>query len=180
MDSFYLKEELPFLGLKQYGENVLISRKSSIYSAKNVLIGDNVRIDDFCIISGNITIGSNVHISAYCALYGSQGITLKDYTGLSSKTIIYSAIDDFSGDYLVGPLYEREFTNLQGGCVIIEKYVQIGASCIVFPNLQIGEGVAVGAMSLVKETLEPWSIYVGIPARKIKKRSKKLLQFIKE
>ena len=69
MSSFYTVEELSSLGLKSYGHNVLISRKCSIYGAVNITIGDNVRIDDFCILSGNITIGSNVHISAYVSLW---------------------------------------------------------------------------------------------------------------
>ncbi|HBS76832.1 MAG TPA: galactoside O-acetyltransferase, partial [Alphaproteobacteria bacterium] len=55
--NFYSDTELQELGLKSYGKNVLISRKCSIYGAHNISVGDNVRIDDFCILSGNITIG---------------------------------------------------------------------------------------------------------------------------
>ena len=52
--SFYSREELLDLGLKSVGENVRISRKVSIYGAEQISIGDNVRIDDFCILSGII------------------------------------------------------------------------------------------------------------------------------
>ena len=64
MTSFYSEEELKSLGLKHYGKNVLISRKCSIYSAESISIGNHVRIDDFCILSGEITIGDYCHISA--------------------------------------------------------------------------------------------------------------------
>ena len=52
----------------------------------------------------------------------------------------------------------------------------IGACSVIFPNITIGEGTAVGAMSLVNKSLEDWKIYVGIPVRFIKQRSKSLLE----
>ena len=178
MNSFYTEKELLELGLKRYGKNVLISRKCSMYSPKEISIGNNVRIDDFCILSGNITLGSNIHIAAYCALYGTFGIEMEDYTGLSPRCTIFSATDDFSGDYLISPMVEQSKTNVTGGKVLIKKYSQIGANCVIMPNLTIGEGVTVGTMSMVNKSSENWSIYVGIPAKKIKERKKGLLQFI--
>ena len=178
MNSFYSQEELKQLGLKSFGNNVLISRKVSIYVAEKIEIGNHVRIDDFCILSGKIKLGSNIHISAYCALYGSYGIEMEDYTGLSPRCTIFSATDDFSGNFLIGPMIDKELTNVTGGRVLIKKYSQIGVNCVVMPNLTIEEGVAVGAMSLITKNLTDWSIYVGIPALKIKNRSKKLLHLI--
>lgn len=176
--SFLSECELKDLGLKSYGENVLISRKASIYSPERIILGNNVRIDDFCILSGNIKLGNNIHISAYSALYASMGIVFEDNSGCSARTTIYSAMDDFSGDYLIGPMHPKEFTNVTGGKVIIGKYVQLGAHCLIFPNLTIGTGTVVGALSLVTKDLPEWSICVGIPARKIKDRNKKMLNFI--
>ena len=100
--SFYSEEELSEFGFKSYGENVKISRYARIYSPHSICIGDNVRIDDFCILSGDITLGSNIHISAYVALYGTNGIILKDYSGISPKSVVYSAMDDFSGSTAPG------------------------------------------------------------------------------
>jgi len=178
MNSFYNQEELIQLGLKSFGKNVLISRKVSIYGAKNIFIGNNVRIDDFCILSGNIKLGSHIHISAYTALYGSMGIVLENYTGLSARCTVYSAVDDFSGNYLIGPMVNENKTNVTGGEVIIHKYSQVGAGCIIMPNISIEEGVVVGAMSFVNKSLQSWNIYAGIPAIRIKERSKKLLDII--
>lgn len=173
MNSFYTREELASLGLKSYGKNVLISKKCSIYTPQNVHIGNNVRIDDFCILSGTITLGDCVHVSAYSALYGSQGIVFRNHSGCSARTTIYSAMDDFSGEYLIGPMHPEYLTNVKGGEVIISEFVQIGANCVVFPNLTIGEGAVIGAMSLVRESVAPWTINVGIPLRVIKQRSNK-------
>ena len=177
--SFYTPEELAQLGLKSYGENVRISRYAQIYFPEKISIGDNVRIDDFCILSGNIAIGSHIHIAAYCALYGADyGIVMEDYTGLSARATIYAAMDDFSGDYLIGPIHDSNVTNVIGGAVQICKYAQIGAGGLVFPSVCVGEGAVLGAMSMAKQSLEPWSVYAGIPAKMIKNRSKGLLNLM--
>ena len=176
--SFYSEEELKELGFKSYGSNIKISRFSRFYMPQNISIGNNVRIDDFCILSGNITLGSNIHISAYVALYGARGIVLEDYSGISPKSVVYSAMDDFSGDYLIGPIHPENATNVQGGLVRICKYVQIGSNSVVFPHLTIGEGSVVGACSLVNKSLDSWGVYFGIPAKRIKDRGQGLLQFV--
>jgi UDP-3-O-[3-hydroxymyristoyl] glucosamine N-acyltransferase len=65
-------------GLVSVGTNVLISDKCSLYVSE-LVIGDNVRIDDFCILSGKIILGDNIHIGAYCGLYGKFGIVMMHY-----------------------------------------------------------------------------------------------------
>ena len=51
---------------------------------------------------------------------------------------------------------------------------------VILPGVEIGEGSAIGAMSMCAKSLEPWGIYAGSPAKKIKERSKKLLELEKE
>lgn len=170
MTSFYTRDELLAIGFKSVGERVMISRKASFYGASRMTIGNNVRIDDFCILSGNITLGNNIHISAYVALYGAMGIELEDYTGISPRSTIYSAMDDFSGDCLIGPIHDEKLTNVTGGKVTLKRFSQIGANCVVFPDLTIGEGAVTGAMSLVTHSLEPWTVNTGIPSKTIKAR----------
>ncbi|MZP66906.1 MAG: acyltransferase [Bacteroidales bacterium] len=178
-NSFYSRDELAGLGLKSYGENVLISRFARLYSPGTIEIGSHVRIDDFCILSGTIKLGSHIHISAYCALYGKFGIVMEDYSGLSPRCTVFSATDDFSGDYLIGPMVDESLTNVTGGEVRIGRYSQLGAGCVVMPKVKIGEGVALGAMSLVLKDIDPWKIYKGIPATHHKDRSRKMLDFLR-
>ncbi len=177
--NFYTEQELSELGLKSFGKNVLISRKCSIYGAQNISIGSNVRIDDFCILSGNVTIGNYVHIAAYSALYGQYGIEIEDFCGISARGTLYSAIDDFSGKYLISPMVPKEFTNLTTGKVILRKYTQLGYNTVVFPGCVLNEGVATGAMSLIKNDIPAWKIVAGIPAKIIKDRKKDLLELSK-
>jgi len=178
MNSYLSKNEIAKVGFKSIGENCLISRFARFYNPTSISIGNNTRIDDFCILSGNIEIGSYVHISAYVALYGSKGIKIYDYSGLSPRTIIFSATDDFSGELLINPMIPSKYTNVTGGLVLINRFVQLGANTIVMPNLSIGEGTVTGAFTFVNKSLDSWKIYIGIPAKIHKNRSKKLLEYV--
>ncbi|MDD4781313.1 MAG: acyltransferase [Tissierellia bacterium] len=180
MSSFYTQEELNEMNFKSLGNNVLISRKCSIYSPEKISIGSNVRIDDFCIISGNITLGNYVHIAAFCAFFGSSGITLEDFVGTSSRVTIYSDSDDYSGSYLTNPTVDIKYKNIISGQVTLKKHTIIGASCVILPGVTINEGASVGSMSLVNKDVNSWSIYTGIPAKRMKERKKDLLSLEKQ
>lgn len=177
-NSFLSESELVDIGFKSIGKDCKISRYARFYGPQNMIIGNNVRVDDFSILSGHITLGSHIHISAYVALYGAMGIVFDDYSGISPKSVIYSAMDDFSGDYLIGPIHPENSTNVHGGLVKINKYVQIGSNSIVFPNLEIGEGTVIGACSQVRHSVGEWGVYYGNPVSKHKDRNRGLLNFI--
>lgn len=176
MNSFYNNEELKEIGFKSIGNNVLVSKKASIYGASNISIGNNVRIDDFSILSGNISIGNYVHISAGVMIFaGKYGVTINDFVAVSSRTAIYAITDDYSGEALSNPMVPDEYRNVSGGEVILKKHALIGSGCTILPNVIVGEGASVGSMSLINKSLDDFTINVGIPAKEIKKRSKKLL-----
>lgn len=162
------------------GRNVLISPYARIY-CNYLEIGDNVRIDDFCILTGIIKIGSNLHIGCYSFLSGGEGIEIEDFAGISAKVSILSASDDYSGRSLTQPVIPDEYKpGLKKGLVTLRKHSIIGTNSTVMPGVVIGEGCAVGAYSFVKENTRRWSIYAGVPAKYIKERSKNMLELEKE
>ncbi len=178
--SFYTSDELKDIGFSSFGHDVLISRKASIYSQDRISLGNHVRVDDYCILSGSITTGNYIHISAYTGLYGGkEGIILQDYATISSRCAIYAVTDDYSGEFMTNPMIPVEYTNVTDKRVKIDKYAIIGTGSTVLPGVECGEGVAVGAMSLVNKSLEAWKMYAGIPCRYIKDRSKELLKYEK-
>jgi acetyltransferase-like isoleucine patch superfamily enzyme len=171
-------KELENIGFKSVGHNVLISDKCSIYNAKNIEIGNNVRIDDFTILSagdGGIKIGSHIHIACYTSLIGKGKILVDDFSNISSKVTILSSSDDFSGEFLIGPCINTEFTNVKSATIHLMKHSVIGTGSTILPGVTIKEGGAVGAMSLVKNDVEEFEIVVGTPAKKVKDRSKNIL-----
>lgn len=184
-NSFYTPAELKKLKFKAIGKDVLISRYVRIYSIKDIEIGSNVRIDDFCLLSGNIKIGSHVHISAYASLCGGDaGVVLENFVNISEKVVIFAKTDDFSGATLTNPTIPEKYKNVLEAEVILKKHAIVGVGSSILPGVTMGEGSVLGAKSLLKKSIEPWSIYAGTPAIKIKDRQKSLLklekQFLKE
>lgn len=178
MNSFLNEEELKRIGFLSCGRNVLISRRASIYGANNINIGNNVRIDDFCIVSGTIEIGNYVHIAAYTGLFaGNAGIFIDDYANISSRNSIYAISDDYTGITMTNPMISDEFKNVLSKKVIIERHVIIGSGCVVLPGVVLREGSAFGALSFINSSSEEWTINAGIPCKSIKKRSNKLLEY---
>ena len=180
-NMYYSNEELKMLGVLSCGEDVHVSRKTSIYSG-GVTIGNHVRIDDFCVLIGNITIGNYIHIGSHCGLHASKNgkIIFEDYTGISSNVQIYANTDDFSGEYMTWkPGIDESMCNCTSSEVILCRFSQIGTSSVLLPGGKLNEGAAVGAMSLVISPLDSWSIYAGIPCKKIKDRKKAFLSKIK-
>lgn len=180
-NSFYSMEELKGMGFKSIGEDLSISKKASFYGVENISLGSHVRIDDFCILSGKISIGDYIHIAAYSALYGSDaGIQINEFANISSRVCIYAVTDDYSGESMTSPMIPDEYKNLQKAPVYIGRHAIIGSGSVVLPGSEIGEGCAVGSLSLIKNALDAWWIYAGIPAKKLKERSKGLLEKEKE
>lgn len=181
--AFLSRMDIERIGFKSLGDNVLISDKASIYSPQNICLGSNVRIDDFCIISAGahgIEIGNYVHIACYVSLIGNELIRINDFVGISSKTAVYSSSDDYSGSYLTGPTIEDKFKKVDSRPVIFESHSIIGSGTVILPGVTIGEGTAVGALSLVAKDLNSWGIYTGSPIKYIKERKKDMLRFILE
>lgn len=177
-ESFYSSDELKKIGFKKIGNNIKISRFSRIYQPEKISIGNHVRIDDFCYIVGGkeIIIHDFVHIPTQCILNGYGGIEMHDFSGLAYGVRLISASDDYSGKSMTSPLIPDKFKQISSGKIVLEKYVLIGTNSIVLPNVTLREGTSVGAMTLIKQSTEPWSIYVGVPGKKISERSKQMIQ----
>lgn len=177
------QEAINAIGFLSVGRNALISDRASFYGASRISLADDVRIDDFCVISagiGGISIGNNVHIATGATLIGAGRITLCDFVGISSKASIYSSNDDYSGAVMTGPTVPTAFTNVRHADVFMAKHVIVGSGSVVLPGVTLEEGVAIGALSLVNKRCEAFGIYSGQPARRIKNRKSDLLEIEKK
>jgi dTDP-4-amino-4,6-dideoxy-D-glucose acyltransferase len=183
MESFYSKEELSQIGFKSIGQNVLISRKVSLYGVSRISIGNNVRIDDFSFISagtGGIQIGNFVHIALYVSFQGAGKIILEDFSGVAARVSIYSSNDDYTGEYMSNPTVPFEYKGVITADVRIGRHVLVGNGSVILPGVTIGEGAVIGALSLVNKDCENFYIYKGNPAKRVVKRSRDLLELEQE
>jgi galactoside O-acetyltransferase len=182
----YLRDEqLSAMGFKSLGRNVRISEKASIYGAELMSIGDHTRIDDFCVVSGRVTLGRNVHIAIFCNVAGGEaGVELEDFAGMAYGCHVFSQSDDYSGRTLTNPTVPDKFKKEIKAKVHLKRHCILGTKTIVLPGVTLEEGTAVYALSMVTKSTEPWSIYYGIPAKKIKERHREMLaleaEYLKE
>ncbi len=173
------RAEIDKMGFASLGENVSISDRASFYNCAHITIGNNVRIDDFCVLSagfGGIVIGNYIHIAIYTSLIGSGRITLSDFCNISSRVSIYSSNDDYSGETMTNPMIPEKYSGVLHADIVIGKHVIIGSGSIILPGVTLEDGVAVGALSLIQKDCKEFGIYAGSPAKRIKERKRDLLQ----
>jgi galactoside O-acetyltransferase len=172
------RAQIEAMGFSAVGADVQISEWARFYGASRIELGDHVRIDDFCVLSagrGGIRIGNHVHIAVFSSLIGQGEIVLSDFSGLSSRVSIYSSSDDYSGASLTNPTVPAEYTNVKHAPVKLGRHVIVGSGSVILPGVTIGDGVAVAALSLVTHDCSEFGIYAGYPAKRIKERSRALL-----
>jgi len=182
-EKFYDEEVLKHFGFKSLGKNVKIKKNVGLYFTENISIGDNVRIDDFTIIVASkepVVLGNNVNIASQCYIAGSEGFIMKDFSTFAPQVKIFTGSDDYLGYKLTGATVPKEYTGGDHGEIIIGKHNIIGAGSTILPDVVLGDGVSVGALSLVNKDLQEWGIYAGIPVKLIKIRSRELLNLERE
>lgn len=163
--------------LKSCGKNVIIGKTVRIRYPELVEIADNVIIDDFTYISTQLKVHSYVHIASGCKLIGGKGakIELHSFSTLAPNVVLAAGSDDYISG-IASPMVPLKFKgNVQIGHIVIGKHSIVGANSVVLPNVIFGTGSSAGALSLVKDNLEEWSLYAGIPAKKIKQRNKQII-----
>jgi putative colanic acid biosynthesis acetyltransferase WcaF len=74
--------------------------------------------------------------------------------------------------YLCGAThdYEDPAFPLIASEISVGSYAWICARATVQPGVAIGEGAVLALGSVATRNLEPWTVYAGVPARKIKAR----------
>ena len=163
------------VGLKSCGRDVQLSPHAILINPQHITLGSHVRIDPFCVLSAGpagMAIGDHVHLSVGVCLYGGGGrIEIGDFASVSARCTIYTATDDFRDGWLSGPTVPLSLRRVETGDVILEPHALVGCGSVVLPGVTIGHGSAVGAMSLVKQSIPAGALVASIPARRIGSRN---------
>lgn len=128
------------------GAGTWLNVNSRKESDKTLTLGDN------CFIGRNnfISVGKSVRIGAYCL------------TGESCSFIGSTHFADPTRPYLATGATADD-------AIIVGTNCFFGYGASVLGNVQIGHGCIIGAHSLVRSDIPPFSIAVGTPARVIKR-----------
>lgn len=191
--GLFLRSKL-YPGLfRKTGRKVVFGRNITLRHAHKITIGNNVIIDDNCVLdakgtenegitigdnvyvgrgtsiackNGNVRIGDNVNLSSYCSLMASNDLTFGPYSVIGAFSYFVSG-----GGYDYSP--EAKLFSLQNGYItkgplVIGRNCWLGARVTVLDNASIGDHSVVGAGAVVIRPIEPNSIALGVPAKVVK------------
>lgn len=98
------------------------------------------------------------------------------YVGVSSNVTFMTSSEDYSGDAMATCMVPSEFRRSESGDIVLEEHVVCGPNSVILPNVTLGQGAVVGALSLVSHSVPPFIIVSGNPPRKVGLRKKDVLQ----
>jgi acetyltransferase-like isoleucine patch superfamily enzyme len=127
-----------------------------MWAKHSISIGDNFYIGKFSQIECDVRIGDHVMFANHVALIGRYD---HNYQQIGVPIRLASKIRDT--DYKWKGLNER---------IEIEDDVWIGFGAVILGGVKIGQGSIIAAGSLVTKDVEPFSIYAGAPAKKMRSR----------
>ena len=159
--------------IKEKGNDIFISDLCLLKRPHLIKLGNHVAIDQFVTITTQADIGDYVHIATGCSIIGGENskVIMMDHSGMAAGARVIASGSDFNSGYLTNPQVPEQYRReLPDTTVVFEKYSCLGTNAVVLPGITLGEGSIIGANSVVTKNTEPWTIYVGSPARAIKKR----------
>lgn len=167
--------------LRACGRDVFISAQVEIRRPQLVRVGSHVAIDSGLYLTTAATIGDYTHLGPYLTVIGGAQSTLlvEDFVTIAAGSRLICGSDRFGGDGLTSVTVPEEFRDaVELGTIRCARFAGIGTNAVVLPNVTIGEGSVIGACALVTKDTEPWTVYVGIPARPLKARPRaKMLEY---
>lgn len=133
----------------------------------NYVIGANSVIDSFVKLkpaggSGDIVIGERVVINSGCVLYSGNGITIGNDVAIAANCVLAPVNHEFRDRGRL--IHEQRFRPSRGG-IVIEDDVWIGAGVVLLDGAIVRRGAVIGAMSLVRGEVSPYSISAGNPVK---------------
>lgn len=162
---------------KSIGEDVFISEESLIKRPHLCEIGSHNAIDNGVTISTELIMGDYIHIAPFVVVIGGEKskLILEDFTFIASGTKVVCGSEDYTGGGLIGPTIPEEYRKINYNTVKFERFAGCGVNCSIMPGVTLAEGSILGANSLLTKDTEPWTIYVGSPAKAVKLREKETI-----
>ena len=174
------------------GRNVVFGQNVVLRHPSKIRIGDNVVIDDNCLLDAKgttnigIRIGSGVFVGRNTILSCKNGnIALDDGVNIGFNCELFSASDVRIGRdtllaaycYLIGG--DHDFSDSsravieqvrRSAGISIGAGAWLGAGAKVLDGVSIGDGAVIGAGAVVRHNVPDGAIAAGVPARLVRQR----------
>jgi acetyltransferase-like isoleucine patch superfamily enzyme len=133
-----------------------------------VTLGSGVQIGPGAIIDphgGTITIGNRSSIGPYAVLYGHGGLTIGDNVLIASHAVLIPSNHSFADPEI--PIMDQGESS-HG--ITIGHGVWLATQAVILDGVRVGDGAIVAAGAVVRETVPPYAVVAGVPAKIIKYR----------
>jgi dTDP-4-amino-4,6-dideoxy-D-glucose acyltransferase len=177
--EFLSRNALEALGFARLGEDVLIHSTVVIVDCHKISLGSRIRIDPYVIIStrGGVVFGNNIHIGGHSVLAGNAAVHFEDFVNISHHVGIYTSNEGNARTLSGNPTVASGFGVARTAAISFGRHSAVGALSLVLPGARFAEGSGLGAMSRVGRPLKPWTLYAGIPARRMGDRRQDALAY---
>lgn len=138
----------------QIGQATTIWQHAVILSGAQ--IGENCNINCHTFIENDVIIGNDCTVKS--------GVYLWDGLRIGNGVFIGPNVTFTNDKYPRSKQYPSEFQR-----TIIEDSVSIGAAAVILGGITIGENAMIGAGSVVTKSVPPGELWMGNPARFIRK-----------
>ncbi len=108
----------------------------------------------------NLTCEDLATIGDEAIIYNPEHVTLGSHAIVSQQAYLCGATHD----------YEDPAFPLIAFPISVGPYAWICARATVQPGVSVGEGAVLALGSVATRNLEPWTVYAGVPARRVKSR----------
>lgn len=125
-------------------------------------------------------LGENCHIYGGARIWAPWNLICEDNATIGDEAIVYNPEQVSLGShaivsqqaYLCGAThdYEDPAFPLIAFPISLGSYAWVCARATVQPGVSVGEGAVLALGSVATRDLEPWTVYAGVPARKVKLR----------
>lgn len=125
-------------------------------------------------------LGKDCHIYPKARIWSPWNLICDDVVAIADDAIIYNPAQIKLGShviisqeaYLCGAThdYEDPAFPLRSLPISIGAHAWVCARATVQPGVSVGDGAVLGLGAIATRNLEQWSVYAGVPARKIKDR----------
>jgi acetyltransferase-like isoleucine patch superfamily enzyme len=161
--------------LRAHGDDVFISGNVEIRRPHLVSMGSHIAIDSGFYLTTQAELGDFIHIGPSVLVIGGEKARLKmgHFTNLALGTRVVCGSDTYgSAGLITAPGIPSEMTEVRHTTVTLQDFVNVGGDAFIFPGVTLGEGSVIAARSLVTKDTDPWTIYMGSPARPAGQRAK--------
>jgi acetyltransferase-like isoleucine patch superfamily enzyme len=150
---------LPNCFIQGRGDRLIIAEHVDFYPTTYISLGGEA--------DGFLEIGHHTHFAPGCCLYGHGGLTIGPYCNIAAHCVLATIGHDpvvRNQPMALAPHVARPIT-------LVED-VWLGANVTVTSGVTIAKGCVIGANAVVNRNTEPFGLYCGVPATRVRDRKR--------